>query len=221
VSTSKAKQISAAERSETSGISVLELMRHLMAESLGVLHLMTVGNGSRSCSTELAFLCESMVKTPNDPRSKETICWPEKLFVANKQTTKQINDHSFATFPQIVTEEALYPESFFHSNVKLLLMALACVVGAVTQFYPASEAHSRTVYLYGATLFTLITVVINLLYVMVDGEYILFTLPKKGQDSTTGTQLKLRSKMASYSVSFDSCIYLVLCILLMCILSAV
>jgi hypothetical protein len=120
-----------------------------------------------------------------------SISWLLILFVSISKSIKQrIN--------QVITNDAGYPESFFHSNIKLVLMTLACAVGAFTQFYPASEPNSRSVYLWGGVVFTCITVVIQMLYFVVDGDYILFTLPKGGAGDV---KLKLRSKMPNYSVS--------------------
>mmetsp|Transcript_10159 Transcript_10159/g.11655 ORF Transcript_10159/g.11655 Transcript_10159/m.11655 type:complete len:187 (-) Transcript_10159:177-737(-) len=107
-----------------------------------------------------------------------------------------------------ILEELGYAEDFFWSNIKLMLMVLACCAGLTAQFYPLPFPESTPVVTVCCAVYGCVMVLLQLIAWIVEKDYIMFgNYQNESKDSITINKLKVKSTFPSfqeiYTLTFE------------------
>jgi len=97
---------------------------------------------------------------------------PIKINVADPVAVKHTLDEQIARF---VTDELGYEEDNSFSNIKLFLGSVAVLLAAAAQFYPIPFPECRTFLVYAVIVYWIIHLVLQLVYLLADGDCIVLT----------------------------------------------
>jgi len=97
---------------------------------------------------------------------------PIKINVADPVSVKHTLDEQIARF---LTDELGYEEDNSFSNMKLFLGSVAVLLAAAAQFYPIPFPECRTFLVYAVILYWIIHIVLQLVYLLADGDCIVLT----------------------------------------------
>jgi len=97
---------------------------------------------------------------------------PIKINVADPVAVKHTLDEQIARF---VTDELGYEEDNSFSNMKLFLGSVAVLLAAAAQFYPIPFPECRTFLIYAVIIYWIIHIILQLVYLLADGDCIVLT----------------------------------------------
>mmetsp|Transcript_4044 Transcript_4044/g.5095 ORF Transcript_4044/g.5095 Transcript_4044/m.5095 type:complete len:190 (-) Transcript_4044:1477-2046(-) len=109
-----------------------------------------------------------------------------------------------------IMKELGYEEELFWSNIKLVLMAGACVCGLIAQFTPQPFPDSKNVLKFCCFTYLAISIVLQCISVLIDKDYIMFGCYHLNADvsgTITTNRVKIKSEFPRfqemYTLTFE------------------